>query len=117
MVILLVVLNTAVVRTACHEEVGGWLLDGPHGLELVRLENAVAREERGRGNDTHFVVLLFRPEESWGGKQGCMLGKISHRLECQLGDEAEEQGAGVRPRACSLESPPCALLVTACAIR
>lgn len=67
-VILLVVLNTAVVRTACHEEVGGWLLDGFHGLESVRLEIAVAREEREREYDTHFFVLLFRPEESWDGK-------------------------------------------------
>lgn len=45
MVILLVVLNTAVVLTACLEEVGGWLLDGLHGLESVRLEIAVACEE------------------------------------------------------------------------
>lgn len=47
-VILLVVLNTAVVRTACLEEVGGRFLDGLHGLDSVRLENAVTREERGR---------------------------------------------------------------------
>lgn len=116
-VILLVVLDTAVVITACLEEVRGWLLDRLHGLESVRLENAVAREERRRRNDTHFVVLLFSPEDSWDGIQECMLGRISRRLECRLSDEAEEQGAGVRPLAWSLESPPCAFLVTARAIR
>lgn len=110
-VLLLVVLNAAVVRTACFEEMNDWLLEGLHGLESARLAAAVACEKRGRRYDTYFRVLLFRPKDRHGGcgihLVWCLFGRFggsdgrkmlqfpipsSGQLFTQTGAAAEWQG-------------------------